>query len=76
MHSAVWLFDICLGKEEFAPERYQALIVVCLFIASKIEELEYNMPKARYYVNCSRLSAREFRAMEIEVCELLDWNLN
>jgi hypothetical protein len=53
MHSAVYVFDMCLGKERYSQDKYTALAAVCLLIASKIEELEYNVPKARYYITCS-----------------------
>lgn len=65
MHTAVALFDSCLEKEEFWPGQYQAVAVICLFIASKTEELEYYVPRAKHFISVSKMPAVAFRRMEL-----------
>ena len=56
-----------LTTQHFDLSRYQQVAVACLLIASKNEELEYNVPKTRYFVKSSGLDMVRFRRLELEI---------
>ena len=78
IHNACTYLDILFPHQEIFEKRSKVIALTCLFISSKFEELDDNIPSAREFVEESRIQVGRREMMKIE-SELLngplEWDL-
>lgn len=76
VHNSISLLDrYLMFSTNFTRCRLQLLGVTCLFIASKIEEVEAPTMKNFSYMTTNSFSCDEIKLMEIEICKKVGWLL-
>ena len=76
LHNSISILDrFLMLSQNFHRSKLQLLGVTCLFIASKIEEVEAPQMVEFSYMTTATFSCADIQKMELEVCKKVGWIL-